>query len=189
MDYGRWPDGDLVKRFRDGDTLAFEALLERHTRSIYNFALRFLGDSADAEDATQQTFVQAFESLPHARPEAPLRPWLFQVARNKCIDMLRRRRSVPLSSLERDEDDRPEIDPPDVRPLPDELYERTELQQLLQDAISALPERSREVVLMRYVGELTFAEIGEALRIPENTAKTLFQRAKPQLRTYLRRRM
>jgi len=189
LDYERSPDEALVRRFRDGDTVAFEVLLDRYSRAIYNFALRTLGNGDDAEDATQQTFIQAFESLPSTRSEAPLRPWLFQVARNKCIDLIRRRRTVPLSSLQREDTEVVEIDPPDTRPRPEEIYEHAELQRILQDAIADLPLRTREVVVMRYVGELTFAEIGDALGIPENTAKTLFQRAKPQLRLAIRKQL
>src|SRR5438874_6595224 len=184
MEYANLPDEELAGLFRGGDAAAFEALLDRYSRSIYNFTLRFLGDPSDAEDATQLTLIQAFESLPAARPEASLRPWLFQVARNKCIDLIRKRRTVPLSAFERD-DELPTFDPVDIAPLPAELYEHEELQQILRDAISALPMRSREVVLMRYLGELTFAEIGQSLGMPENTAKTLFQRAKVGLRAYL----
>ena len=189
MEYGSLPDEELRRRFREGEGAAFEALVDRYSRSIYNFTLRLLGDTADAEDATQQTFIQAFESLPAAKPEASLRPWLYQVARNKCIDLLRKRRAVPLSALERDDPEGPRIDPVDAKPLPADLYEREELQHLLQEAIASLPLRSREVVLMRYVGELTFAEIGRSLGMPENTAKTLFQRAKSTLRVYLRKRL
>ncbi|MEA2642904.1 MAG: hypothetical protein QOF51_4298 [Chloroflexota bacterium] len=188
-DEGSGTDEELSKRFREGDVQAFEAIVERYSRSIYNFTLRFLGDSADAEDATQLTFVQAFESYPRAKAEAPIRPWLFQVARNKCIDLIRRRRTISLSSMERDDDEGPAFDPPDEDRLPDEIFMHTELQQLLQDAILTLPLRSREVVTMRYQGELTFAEIGDALGMPENTAKTLFQRAKVRLRGYLRKRI
>ncbi len=189
MDYGSLADDELATRFRAGDVAAFEALLDRYSRSIYNFTLRLLGDSADADDATQQTLIQAFESLPAARPEASLRPWFFQVARNKSIDMIRKRRTVPFSSFERDDSDIPQIDPVDAAALPAELYEREELQEILQAAIASLPLRSREVVLMRYIGELTFAQIGRSLGMPENSAKTLFQRAKSTLRVYLRKRV
>ena len=189
MEHRGVPDEELAKRFRDGDAAAFDALLDRYSRSIYNFTLRLLGDAADAEDATQQTFVQAFESFPAARPDASLRPWLFQVARNKSIDLIRKRRTVPLSAFESAESEAPQIDPTDAAPLPSDLYEREELQQILQEAIASLPPRSREVVVMRYMGELTFAEIGRALGMPENTAKTLFQRAKMALRVYLRKRL
>lgn len=188
MDYARSPDDELLQRFRGGDTVAFEELIDRYNRSIYNFALRMLSNRDDAEDAAQQTFIQAFESLPGTRPDVPLRPWLFQVARNKCIDLIRRRRTVPLSVPQGD-DEQVEIDPPDRRPRPEELYERVELQQILQDAIDELPMRTRAVVVMRYVGELTFAEIGESLGLPENTVKTLFQRAKPQLRASIRKNL
>jgi RNA polymerase sigma factor (sigma-70 family) len=189
MEYTSLPDDELARRFREGDAAAFEALLDRYSRSIYNFALRFLGDSADADDVAQQTFIQAFESLPPSRPDSSLRPWLFHVARNKCIDLLRKRRTIPLSALERGDPETASIDPADEAPLPADLYEREELQQILQEAIASLPLRTREVVVMRYVGELTFAEIGRSLDMPENTAKTLFQRAKTSLRVYLRRRI
>lgn len=189
MEYPSLPDEELSRRFRAGDVAAFETLLDRYSRSIYNFTLRFLGDAADADDATQQTFIQAFESLPASRPESSLRPWLFQVARNKCIDLLRKRRTIPLSSFERSDAELPQVDPVDSAPLPADLYEHEELQHILQEAIESLPRRSREVVSMRYVGELTFAEIGQALGMPENTAKTLFQRAKTTLRIYLRKRI
>ena len=189
MDYASCPDEELAQRFRDGDALAFEAIVTRYSRQIYNFTLRFLGDPNDAEDASQLTFVQTFESFPRSKAEVPLRPWLFQVAHNKCIDLIRRRRTIALSSMERDDDEQAGFDPPDDEPLPELVFERTELQELLQDAILTLPLRSREVVTMRYLGDLTFGEIGESLGIPENTAKTLFQRAKVRLRAYLRKRM
>src|ERR1051325_11667166 len=123
MDYARAPDEELLRRFRGGDTAAFEELLDRYSRAIYNFALRMLNNHDDAEDASQQTFIQAFESLPGTRPEVPIPPWLLQVARTKCIDLIRRRRSVPLSTMPRnDEEDAVEIDPPGVRPRPEEIY-------------------------------------------------------------------
>jgi len=189
MDLGSLADDELAARFRDGDAAAFDALLGRYSGPIYSFALRFLGNAEDAQDAAQQTFIQAFEFLPASRGDGSLRPWLFQVARNKCIDLIRKRRTLPISSIERQEPESAQIDPEDVAHLPAELYERSELQQLLQDAIASLPLRSREVVLMRYVGDLTFGEIGRSLGMPENTAKTLFQRAKVQLRVHLRKRL
>jgi RNA polymerase sigma-70 factor (ECF subfamily) len=188
MDYGRLTEEELALRFRDGDAVAFEMFVERFSRAIYNFALRLIGNPADAEDVTQQTFIQAFESLPHRPAGTPVRPWLFQVARNKCIDMIRRRHSGIVSRLEEDEE-RSQLEPADERPLPEALYERAELQQLLEDAIAALPLRAREVVTLRYVAELTFGEIGEALGMPENTARIVFHRAKSQLRAFLQLRL
>jgi RNA polymerase sigma-70 factor (ECF subfamily) len=187
LDYKRWTDDDLVRRFREGDIAAFEALVERYSSPVYNFALRFIGNEPDAADAAQQTFVQLFESPPGSRPDASVRPWLFTVARNKCVDLIRRR--IPRAQVGDPTHESTEVDPVDSSPLPEEIYERAEMEQLLQQAIDALPPRNREVVLLRYVGGLTFAEVGEALGMPENTAKTLFQRAKTQLRVFLRQRL
>src|SRR3954470_24547318 len=127
VDRGHSTDDALVQAFRLGDVAAFEALVERYSGPVYNFALRFLASPADAADVAQTTFIQAFESLPGSRADVPLRPWLMKVARNKCIDVLRRRRAVPLSSL-RSEDDAADIDPVDEGPLPAEIFEQTELQ-------------------------------------------------------------
>jgi RNA polymerase sigma-70 factor (ECF subfamily) len=182
-------DDQLAARFREGNGEAFETLLSRYSGPLYNFALRFLGNPDDAQDAVQQTFIQAFEFMPDSRGDGSLRPWLFQVARNKCIDLIRKRRSSPMSRIEREDPESAPLDLEDAMPLPAELYERAELQRVLQEVISLLPVRSREVVLMRYTGEMTFAEIGRALGMPENTAKTLFQRAKVQLRAYLKKRL
>jgi RNA polymerase sigma-70 factor (ECF subfamily) len=127
--------------------------------------------------------------LPRARLDLPFRPWLYRIARNQCLDRLRARRTVGLP----DPGDEYEAGPPgallpDPTPLPDELAERRDLQRLLGEAIGTLPERYRAVVAMRYVTDLTFAEIGQALGLPENTVKTFFQRSKALLRDYLRER-
>ena len=118
----------------------------------------------------------------------PLKAWLFQVARNRCLDELRRKRAIHFSELESTSDE-DEISPlvaiPDPHPLPEELAERHDLQECLQRAIQALPPKFRSVVLLRYAAQLSFSEIGQALNMPEATAKTYFQRAKPLLRSAL----
>src|SRR6266566_383633 len=117
-----------------------------------------------------------------------LKAWLFQVARNRCLDELRRRHAIHFSELEAVNDDE-ELSPlaaiPDNGPLPEELAEQSDLQYRLQDAIQTLPIKFRSVVLLRYAAQLSFSEIGQALNMPEATAKTYFQRAKPLLRTAL----
>jgi RNA polymerase sigma-70 factor (ECF subfamily) len=127
-------------------------------------------------------------SLPNLRTGEPLKAWLFQVARNRCLDELRKKRAIHFSDLESstDEDDvSPLAAMPDTSPLPEEVAERHDLQECLQRAIEALPPKFRSVVLLRYASQLSFSEIGHVLNMPEATAKTYFQRAKPLLRTTL----
>jgi RNA polymerase sigma factor (sigma-70 family) len=181
-------DGILAQRSIAGDQRAFEILVQRYSTPLFNFICRFLSDYDQACDILQQVFVQLYISLPNLRTSDPLKAWLFQVARNRCLDELRRKHAIHFSELEPLNDD-DELSPlatmPDTDPLPEELAERRDLQQCLQKAIQTLPPKFRSVVLLRYAGQLSFSEIGQALDMPEATAKTYFQRAKPLLRAAL----
>ncbi|HLI07232.1 MAG TPA: RNA polymerase sigma factor [Ktedonobacteraceae bacterium] len=181
-------DGILAQQAMTGDQYAFEALVHRYSTPLFTFIYRFLNDYDHACDILQQVFLQLYISLPTLRTGEPLKAWLFQVARNRCLDELRRKRAIHFSELEAVSDEE-ELSPlftmPDTRPLPEELAERHDVQDHLQRAIQALPLKFRSVVLLRYISQLSFAEIGQMLNMPEATAKTYFQRAKPLLRAAL----
>jgi RNA polymerase sigma-70 factor (ECF subfamily) len=183
------PDEELAGRAARGEGAAFEELVRRYQRPLFNFCFRLLGDPNDAADAAQQAFVQVYVNLPRARLDLPFRPWLYRIARNHCLDRLRARRGILFSELEGQGDESPVEALPDAEPLPDALLEHRELQRALAEAIGRLPERYRAVVAMRYTTDLTFAEIGQALDLPENTVKTFFQRAKALLRDDLREQL
>jgi RNA polymerase sigma factor (sigma-70 family) len=174
---------DLVAA-RAGDPRAFEALVSRHQTALYNFSLRMLASRDDAADVAQETFIQLYHNLDRLSEDEPLSPWLFRVARNRCIDIIRRRRTVPLTAPD-DTEDPPGFEPVDQDPLPDELVERADLQQMLQAAIAHLPTASAEVVALRYAADRSFAEIAEILGCDEGTARVRFHRAKAQLRKLL----
>ncbi|GCE04654.1 hypothetical protein KDAU_19830 [Dictyobacter aurantiacus] len=178
-------DGMLVTRTIAGDQQSFEVLVQRYNTPLFNFICHLLGDYDLACDVSQQVFLQLYISMPTLRTGEPLKAWLFQVARNRCLDELRRKRSIHFSELEasHDDDDLSPLDiMPDNQPLPDEMAERSDLQQALRNAIDALPPKFRSVVLLRYASQLSFSEIGKTLSMPEATAKTYFQRARPLLR-------
>jgi RNA polymerase sigma factor (sigma-70 family) len=181
-------DGILAQQSLAGDQQAFETLVKRYSTPLFNFICRFLGDYDQACDILQQVFLQLYISLPNLRTGDPLKAWLFQVARNRCLDELRRKRAIHFSELELVNDD-DELSPlaamPDTAPLPEELAERRDLRECLQKAIQTLPPKFRAVVLLRYAAQLSFSEIGQVLNMPEATAKTYFQRAKPLLRATL----
>jgi RNA polymerase sigma-70 factor (ECF subfamily) len=179
-------DEALAERVQRGDAAAFEELVERYHRPLYHFAYRLLGRAEDAEDATQDAFIQVYNALPSARLDMPLRPWVYRIARNRCLDMLKRKRPVAFSALVLDEEDGGVFDVPGSDPLPDELAERADLQRVLSAAIDALAPAYREVVALRYAGDLQFGEIAAVLGMPENSVKTRFQRAKVALRDALR---
>jgi RNA polymerase sigma factor (sigma-70 family) len=181
-------DGTLVQQTLAGDQRAFETLVRRYNVPLFSFICHCLGDYDLACDVSQQVFLQLYISMPTLRTGEPLKAWLFQVARNRCLDELRRKRAIHFSELEANNDD-DDLSPlaimPDTHPLPEEIAERHDLQRTLRQAIEALPPKFRSVVLLRYAGQLSFSEIGKTLNMPEATAKTYFQRARPLLRTAL----
>lgn len=182
-------DGVLAQQTLRGDQDAFEKLVQRYSGALFNFICRFLSDYDAASDILQQVFTQLYISLPNLRTGEPLKAWLFQVARNRCLDELRRKRVVHFSELQTPSED-DELSPlaiiPDNSPLPEDVAERHDLQEILQEAIASLPPKFRAVVLLRYTAQLSFSEIGRTLQMPEATAKTYFQRAKPLLRATLK---
>lgn len=187
-------DALLAQMTLDGNQQAFEILIRRYGTTLFNFIYRFLGDYDQASDILQQVSLRFYTSLPRLGTGEPFKPWLFRVARNCCVDELRRRRrsAIHFSQLEAENTEGDVLclgDMPDPGLLPDELVECQDLQQVLQQAIQSLPPKFRSVVLLRYISQLSFAEIGKTLDMPEATAKTYFHRAKMLLRRLLSAQM
>lgn len=180
----------LAQQVLSGDQDAFAVLVRRYSTPLFNFICRFLGDYDQACDVLQQVFLRFYTSLPTLGTSEPFKPWLFQVARNCCVDELRRRKryAIHFSQLETEnsEGETPFLgDMADPGPLPEEIMERHDLQHVLQAAIQSLPPKFRDVVTLRYLAQLSFSEIGKTLSMPEATAKTYFHRAKVLLRKTL----
>jgi RNA polymerase sigma factor (sigma-70 family) len=181
-------DGLLAFQCLNGNERAFERLFERYRPALFKFIFRMLHEYDLACDILQHVFLQLYISLPTLKTEKPLKSWLFQVARNRCLDELRRKRVVRFSELETsNEEGESEMLTfmPDPHPLPEEIAERHDVQDRLLSAIQCLPPKFRSVVFLRYSKQLTFPEIGKTLGMPEATAKTYFSRAKPLLRASL----
>jgi len=180
----------LAQRALSGDQNGFEILVRRYSNPLFNFICHFLGDYDQACDVLQQVFLRFYTSLPNLGISEPFKPWLFQVARNCCVDELRRRKryAIHFSQLET-ENSEGEVtflaDMADPGPLPEDIMERHDLQDVLHDAIQSLPPKFRDVVTLRYLAQLSFSEIGRTLHMPEATAKTYFHRAKVLLRKTL----
>lgn len=178
------PEVDELLAAQRGSASAFEALVRRFQGPLYNFSLRLLGREDDAADVVQETFVQFYTHIADLRAGEPIAPWLFRVARNRAIDVIRRRRTVPIALPADDEEPHAELS--DHDPLPDVLAERADLQRLLTAAIAGLPPVYAEVVALRYAADRSFAEIAAILECDEGTARVRFHRAKPLLRARLR---
>jgi RNA polymerase sigma-70 factor, ECF subfamily len=133
-------DGMLVQRVLCGDQEAFTMLVDRYQAPLLRLISNMLGDDFLAEDVLQQVLLQLYLSLPSIRTGVSLKPWLFQVARHRCVDELRRQQPLLFCLLDATEDESsPFAMLLDPDPLPEELLEQREVQQVLQRAIQALP--------------------------------------------------
>lgn len=172
-------DEALVAEYLAGDEGAFAHLLTRHLKSVYSFAVRLVGD--EAEDIVQDTFLKAWKNLKKYEPAtAQFKTWLMRIARNTVIDHLRKRRPYAFSEFEEALDERP-----DTGPLPDELVARAHDAQDVENVLGKLAPHYREVVLLRYMNQLSFEEIASILNESPNTVRSRHRRALAQLRTYL----
>jgi RNA polymerase sigma factor (sigma-70 family) len=183
-------DAVLAQQTLAGDQRAFEALVHRYSTPLFTFICRYLDDYDQAWDVLQQVILRFYTFLPRLSSKEPYKAWLFRVARNCCVDELRRRNrhAIHFSQLE-SMNDKYETslldDIPDSSPLPEELAEHHDLQRCLREAIQTLPPKYRSVILLRYSAQMSFSEIGQVLGMPEATARTYFHRGKRLLRTAL----
>jgi RNA polymerase sigma factor (sigma-70 family) len=160
------PDGLLVGQALAGDHYAFEFLVNRYHHPLVSYMRGLLTDNDQISDVLQHVYLQLYLSLPILLRDVSLKAWLFQVARNRCLDELRKRRrraEVPFSTLEQ-EDGEEGLSPLeailDPEPLPEEITERGELHGLLHAAIVSLPPQLRSIVHLHCFRQRTFAEIG-----------------------------
>jgi RNA polymerase sigma-70 factor (ECF subfamily) len=162
---------ELIKR---GDDKAFELLLSRHHRSVYNLACRFLNDEAEAEDITQETFIRIFKAAGTYSPSAKFTTWLYTIVKNLCFNSLRKRRSVHIVSIE--DETLPDI--PAVSNDPLENIDRKRLKARVLKAVNALPENIRIAVILHKFHGLQYNEIADILDCSVNAVKLRVHRAK-----------
>lgn len=165
-------DAALVARARKGDQAAFEQLVRRHQRYVFNVAYRVLGDAAEAEDVTQEAFVRAWRGLAGFREQARFTTWLYRITHNLCLNRLPklRRELLQVEPLEDILDD--------AAPTPPDLLEAQEQMALLHAELERMPEKYRLVLSLRYLQHLSYEEIATALSIPLGTIKTHIHRAR-----------
>lgn len=186
MELYKKDDLNLINRFKDGDTSAFEEIVFKYQDKIYNLCRHMLGNAHDAEDAAQDVFLKAYQNLNKFRPEASLHTWLYRIAVNTCIDYRRKPFFESLFKSSKEGDEFVEELPADS-PSPDRLYESKQISNAIQLALGRLSERLRMVILLKEIEGLSYEEIAEVLDVSIGTVKSRISRAREELKKLLKK--
>ena len=178
----------LIERSRRGDVAAFDRLVRRYERSVFNTAYRLSNSYDDASDIAQEAFVRAWNNLKSFRGDAAFSTWLYRIVTNVFLDDRKRKKTRQHRSLEEER----ELDESSVArqyedpsPGPQELAEGDERRRVLEQAIASLPEAQRVMVVMYHTQGLAYEEIAEITGLPMGTVKSRLNRARLALRDKL----
>ncbi|MEO8197368.1 MAG: sigma-70 family RNA polymerase sigma factor [Thermoanaerobaculia bacterium] len=181
-------DEALVRSILSGDRDRFELLVERYQTRLVNYLYRMVRNLEEAHDLTQEVFIRVYQALDRYDSQYRFSTWLFRVAQNAAIDVIRKRRIklVPLTRrADEGSDATVDLELPDGQPSALETLQGRELDASIRSAIDALPWEYRELILLRHYGELAYEEIAEVKAMPLGTVKNKLFRARQMLKQQL----
>lgn len=169
-------DLTLVQRVRSGDQRAFKQLVERYQRKVYAVAFGMLKDREEARDVTQEAFVKVYKYLDHFKGDASFYTWLYRITANVCIDVMRRKGTAKGDHVEFDETQAQDTSEANLGALgsklgtnPQKSVLRRELAEKIQEALQQVPEKHREILLLREVEGMSYEDLARTLEIPKGT--------------------
>jgi RNA polymerase sigma-70 factor (ECF subfamily) len=168
-------DATLVRRCREGDRAAFERLVVRYQKPVYNAALRLLRDAEEAKDVAQTTFLKVFEHLGDYDPRFKFYSWIYRIAINESLNAIASRRF-------RGESDSEEAD---GAPGPDRQLEGEQMSRAIEEALTHIKPELRAVIVLRHFMHLSYQDMGDILHLPEKTVKSRLYSARQLLRDHL----
>lgn len=184
---------EVIESCRGGDRRAFEEIVRRYQRKVYNLAYRMLGHREEAKDVSQEVFISIFESIKNLKDDAKLEPWLTQIALNHCRNrfkyLMRRRyfRTEPFEEPRETEDGAVGKGIPSPSDDPEALLEKKMIQQVIHRGLLQLREDQRELIVLRDLQEHSYETLAEILGLPLGTIKSKLHRARMDLKAILER--
>jgi RNA polymerase sigma-70 factor (ECF subfamily) len=184
------PDAAMMLRVKDGDLQAFEVLVQKYKQPIVNLMFRMIHDLDEAEDLAQSVFIRVFQSAERYEVSAKFSTWIFTIARHLCLNEIRRRGRHPSQSLESNHAEDAEQAPrqyPDAKTFsPPQAFLHRELEEKIQEALDALPEKQRLAIALCREDELSYEAIAEVLGCSLSATKSLIHRGRETLKEKLK---
>jgi len=177
----------LAQLARNGDRIAFRQLVDHYQNKIYHLAYRMLGNTHEAEDVVQETFLRVYKNLVRYDPAQKFSTWIYRIGTNLCIDILRKRkrkRSISLDAnlFDSESSDGYDFMQTDEAEQPENLLVLSETRRQVREALDMMPEQYKSIMILRYLHDLSLQEIGEVLDLPVTTIKTRLHRGREFLR-------
>jgi len=187
----RTEDSRLIKAALAGDQPSFRALMKKYHDQVYNLLYRMVHNKDEVEDLTQEAFIKAFNSLHHFNEEFAFSTWLYKIATNNCIDYIRKRKLATFSIDKpiESKDGTISFEIPDSTYEPDKSLISQQRTRILEEAVNALPEKYRTVILMRHTEDKDYQEIADELDLPLGTVKAHIFRAREILYKRLKKKI
>ncbi|MBR5471062.1 MAG: sigma-70 family RNA polymerase sigma factor [Oscillibacter sp.] len=170
---------------REGDQNAFAELVRLYEKKVFALTLRMCKNPEDAAEAAQEAFLAAWQGLPNFRGDAAFSTWLYRLASNACVDLLRREGRHRDAAGPSFNDEVPNLEVPDTAASPHDLAERAELRTQVEEGLAALSPEHREVLILREIHQLSYDEISRILNLDSGTVKSRISRGRRQLRNFL----
>ena len=182
-------DALLIERFQQGEHSAFDALIQKHQARAYQYAYRLARDAEEASDVVAEAFVRVYKALCNFKGESAFTTWLYRILTNCYLDMRKKEKSRPATSLEaalHTEDGELERQIEDPNRTPHQEAERNERERTIEGAVEKLPPYQKAMIMMYHVEMLSYEEIAQSLDLPIGTVKSRLNRARLSLRELLR---
>lgn len=169
-------DKELIEIFFTGDDSAFEQLVKKYLKPVYNFLFQLTGNSSSLDDLTQITFIKAWKNLKKFDRDKNFKTWLFTIAKNTAYDHFKKKKTIPFSFFENEDGYSKLEEISEDKISPDEILMRADSAKTLEKAIKKIPANYRIILTMRYKDDFSLQEISEILNKPYNTVKSQHQR-------------
>ena len=176
-----WTDQEVVGRVLAGETELYEIIMRRYNQRLYRVVISILRDAAETEDVMQDAYVRAYEHLSQFEGRAAFSTWLTRIAVHEALARLRKRERIQPLGNELDEGEIP-VNPAGPALNPEQSVSKAELNHMLEEAVLALPEQYRAVLMMRDVEEMSTSETAEALSLSEENVKVRLHRGRAMVR-------
>ncbi len=174
-------DEELIARFQNGDAYAFDLLVKKYKDPLLNFIYRFIGDLVESEDIVQETFYRVYKNKHYYKEVAKFSTWIYTIAGNLAKTELRRRKRRKVFSIHRESPVDKEFELPDLKSDPEKEVNTIVTEKIIQKAISSLPQKFRQVIVLRDIQGFSYEEISSIIKVPLGTVKSRVNRARLKL--------